>query len=611
MTLTGAELIVHLLEQQGIRLVAGIPGGALLPLYAALGRSSRIRHVLARHEQAAGFIAQGMARITGKAGVCLATSGPGATNIVTALADAKLDSVPMVCITGQVPQHLIGTDAFQEVPTLDIVKPITKAAFLVRSASELWRVLPEAFRLAESGRPGPVLVDVPKDVQSQKIEGVCPTGHPLPAADTTTAHVAQDSQPTSSRRSRRSRLALQQQNASTEIHEASGRPMFMEQRTLDGNGSAYDEAIELIRDSRRPVLYVGGGIVKARAHHLVRELAELAGIPVTTTLMGLGTLPTNHPLGLGMLGMHGARYTNRVLDECDLLIAIGARFDDRATGRPERFAAGAKVIHIDIDAREFGKIRQPTLAIRDDAHCALGELIARTHHQHRSEWLRRVCELRAEFPLQTPGADRICSPYGIVHAVGQLASDDVIITTDVGQHQMWVAQAYPFRRPDRWLTSGGLGTMGFGLPAAIGAALAKPGASVVCFTGDGSLLMNIQEFATLAELDLNVKIIVLDNASLGMVRQQQELFYGKRFVASQFQAPSDFVAIAQAFGIAALDLESSSAPYGALAKALNSEGPMLIRVPIAEEQHVLPMVAPGDANVDALDYPPLTAATAC
>jgi len=606
MTLTGAELIVHLLEQQGIRLVAGIPGGALLPLYEALGRSSRIRHVLARHEQAAGFIAQGMARITGKAGVCLATSGPGVTNMVTALADAKLDSIPMVCISGQVPQHLIGTDAFQEVPTLDIVKPITKAAFLVRSASELWRVLPEAFRLAESGRPGPVLVDVPKDVQSQAIEGICPTGHPLPAADT--AQAAQNSESTPLRSSPRSRLALRRQNAGTKIREASDRPMCMDQGTLNANSSAYDEAIELICHSRRPVLYVGGGIVKARAHHLVRELAELASIPVTTTLMGLGTLPTDHPLSLGMLGMHGARYTNRVLDECDLLIAIGARFDDRATGRPDRFAAGAKVIHIDIDAREFGKIRQPTLAIRDDAHSALCELIARTHHQHRPEWLNRVHELRAEFPLQTPGADRICSPYGIVRAVGQLAGDDVIVTTDVGQHQMWVAQAYPFRRPDRWLTSGGLGTMGFGLPAAIGAALAKPGASVVCFTGDGSLLMNIQEFATLAELGLNVKIIVLDNAALGMVRQQQELFYGKRFVASQFHTPSDFVTIAQAFGIAALDLESSSAPYGALAKALNGEGPMLIRVPIAEEQHVLPMVAPGNANVDALDHPPLAAA---
>lgn len=567
MTLTGAELIVHLLEQQGIRLVAGIPGGALLPLYEALGRSSRIRHVLARHEQAAGFIAQGMARITGKAGVCLATSGPGVTNMVTALADAKLDSIPLVCIAGQVPQHLIGTDAFQEVPTLDMVRPITKAAFLVHSASELWQVLPEAFRLAESGRPGPVLVDVPKDVQAQTIES--------------------------------------QQKADAALHEAADRPTA--QRTLN-DASAYDTAIELIHSSRRPVLYVGGGIVKARAHHLVRELAELTGIPVTTTLMALGTLPAGHPLGLGMLGMHGARYTNRVLDECDLLIAIGARFDDRATGKPERFATGAQLIHIDIDAREFGKIRQPTLAISDDAHSALCELIARAHHQHRAQWLNRVNRLRAELPLQTPDADRICSPYGIVRAVGQLVDEDVIVTTDVGQHQMWVAQTFPFRRPDRWLTSGGLGTMGFGLPAAIGAALAKPDASVVCFSGDGSLLMNLQELATLAELDLNVKIIVLDNAALGLVRQQQELFYGQRLVASRFRVPSNFVAIAQAFGIAALDLESSSAPYATLTEALRSEGPMLIRVPIAEEHHVLPMVAPGAANVDALDHPPLAAA---
>lgn len=557
MKYTGAELIIHLLEHQGVRLVAGIPGGALLPLYEALGRSAKIRHVLARHEQGAGFIAQGQARITGKAGVCFATSGPGVTNVVTALADAKLDSVPLVCIAGQVPRHLIGTDAFQEVPTIDMVGPITKATFFAHSADELWRIIPEAFRIAETGRPGPVLVDVPKDVQMQSCLSDAPD----------------------------------------ETRAAS--PGAVEEMPPT---SLYDEAWQLISSAERPVLYVGGGVVKARAHSLVRELAELTGIPVTTTLMALGALPTDHPLSLGMLGMHAARYTNRVLDECDLLIAVGARFDDRATGRTDRFVPHAKVIHIDIDTREFGKIRQPTLAIASDAHSALSELLVRAQHRHRTAWLDRVRQLRATYPLQMPEAQQVCSPYGIVRAIGEIASADTIITTDVGQHQMWVAQAYPFRRPDRWLTSGGLGTMGFGLPAAIGAALARPDTPVICFTGDGSFLMNIQELATLAELDLNVKIIVLDNAALGLVRQQQELFYRKRLVASLYAQPSCFVGIAQAFGIRALDLETCAAPHGALSRALNEDGPMVIRVPIAPEHHVLPMVAPGAANVDALDY---------
>jgi acetolactate synthase-1/2/3 large subunit len=307
-------------------------------------------------------------------------------------------------------------------------------------------------------------------------------------------------------------------------------------------------------------------------------------------------------LNLGMLGMHGARYTNMVLDECDLAIAIGARFDDRATGRPDKFLRNARIVHIDIDAREFGKIKQPTLAIQADALAALRELTARVPHRRRAQWTQRIEQLRTTWPLQTPNDDELCSPYGIVRAVGELAPADVIVTTDVGQHQMWVAQAFPFRRPDRWLTSGGLGTMGFGLPAAIGAALVEPAATTVCFTGDGSLLMNIQELATLAELDLNVKIILFDNASLGLVRQQQELFYAKRYVASLFAQPSNFVAIARAFGVPALDLESASAAHGALARALDTEGPMLIRVPIAVENHVLPMVAPGAANTEALDF---------
>jgi len=551
---SGAELIVHLLEQQGVELVAGIPGGALLPLYEALGRSTTLRHILARHEQAAGFMAQGMARITGKAGVCLATSGPGVTNVVTALADAKLDSIPLVCIAGQVPTTLIGTDAFQEVPTLDMVRPITKASFFVRSAQELWHVIPEAFRIAERGRPGPVLIDVPKDVQLQSTDDAAlPELAPMAGAQADQAEL-------------------------------------------------FDLAAHMIHAAQRPVLYVGGGIVKARAHAVVRQLAERAGLPVTSTLMALGALPAGHALNLGMLGMHGARFTNLVIDECDLLIAIGARFDDRATGNPKKFAPHARVIHIDIDPREFGKIKAAELSICADAKVGATALLDRIEPMRRTLWLSRVEQLKSAHPLQTPGIHDLCSPYGIVQEVGAIAPADCIVTTDVGQHQMWVAQRFPFARPDRWLTSGGLGTMGFGLPAAIGAALAEPEATTICFTGDGSLLMNVQELATLAELGLNVKIVLMDNAALGLVRQQQELFYQRRFVASQFAQPSRFVAIAQAFGIPAFDLGNSAEPHAALAHALRSRGPVLIRVPIAATQHVLPMVAPGAANTEALDH---------
>ena len=556
--LSGAELIIHLLERQGVTLVAGIPGGALLPLYEALGRSTTIRHILARHEQAAGFIAQGLARIDGKAGVCFATSGPGVTNVVTALADAKLDSIPLVCIAGQVPSALIGTDAFQEVPTIDMVRPITKARFFIRDANELWRVIPEAFRIAECGRPGPVLIDVPKDIQRQL----------------TDAGLA-DAEP---------------------IHERAA------QWAAAADDALFDVAAQMIHAAQRPVLYVGGGLVKARAHQALRELAECAGLPVTSTLMALGTMPAGHPLDIGMLGMHGARFTNLIIDECDLLIAIGARFDDRATGDPKKFAPHARVIHIDIDRRELGKIRTADLSICADAGAATRALLARVQPTQRALWLSRVHQLKSVHPLQTPGIDQICSPYGIVQAVGALAPADVIVTTDVGQHQMWVAQRFPFMRPDRWLTSGGLGTMGFGLPTALGAALAAPESTTICFTGDGSLLMNVQELATLAELDLNVKIILLDNAALGLVRQQQELFYQRRLVASVFSQPSQFVAIAQAFGVAAFDLGQQAKPLASLANALSTRGPVLIREPIAATQHVMPMVAPGAGNTDALDH---------
>ena len=560
MKTTGAQLITRLIERQGVDIIAGIPGGANLPLYDAL-HSSHIRHVLARHEQGAGFIAQGMARATGQPAVCFGTSGPGATNLLTAIADAKLDSIPLVAITGQVPRAMIGTDAFQEIDTYGLTIPITKHNYLVRSATELLDVIPDAFRVAAAredsiaafGRPGPVVVDVPKDVQQETIEFDVP---PAPG-------------------------------------------------TADPPPKARLEEIEhaaaLINGARRPMLLTGAGIIASRASDELRRLSERASIPVAATLLGLGVLPAAHPLFLGMVGMHAARCTNLLLEECDLLIALGVRFDDRATGKVAAFCPRAKILHVDIDASELGKIKQPFLGIEADVGDvlrALEPLIAATP---RCEWIQRMAMLRTTCPLTMPGADDPLQPYGIIRHTATLVGDDAIITSDVGQHQMWVAQAFPFSRPRQWLTSGGLGTMGFGLPAAIGAALAEPKRTVVCFTGDGSLLMNIQELATAAEEAVNVKVILLNNGHLGLVRQQQQLFYGGRYHASRFHSEPDFAAIARGFGVTAYDLGVAGDPLVRLSAALREPGPCLINVPIAAEVNVYPMVPPGAANRDMID----------
>ena len=520
MQMTGAELIVRLLERQGVRTIAGIPGGAILPLYDALSSSECIHHVLARHEQGAGFMAQGMARVSGRPEVCFASSGPGATNLVTAIADAALDSIPLVAITGQVPLSMIGTDAFQEVDIYGVTVPITKHNFLVRSAEELLEVIPAAFRIAMSGRPGPVLVDVPKDVQNQKISIADfpppAVADPLPALD------------------------------------------------LD----AIETAARMINEAEQPVLYLGGGVIHSGAAQAAVTLAEQAGLPTTMTLMALGAMPMDHPLSIGMLGMHAARYTNYVLEEADLLICVGARFDDRAIGKAAQFCPNAKIIHIDLDPSELNKIKTVHVAINGDVSAVLEALLPRVKVMLRKRWLSHVQSQKTRFPLQMEGSEDPRSHYGLVHAVAAALDDDAIITTDVGQHQMWVAQAYPFRRARQWLTSGGLGTMGFGMPAAIGAALAAPERTVVCFSGDGSLMMNIQEFATLAEEGLNVKIVLMNNNSLGLVYQQQNLFYGKRVFASKYRGSPDFMKIAEGFGIAAVDLDAAENPRAMLAQAI-------------------------------------------
>lgn len=565
---TGATLLVQLLEEQGIRTVTGIPGGAILPIYDALSQSERIRHVLARHEQGAGFIAQGMARASGRPAVCMASSGPGATNLLTAIADAKLDSIPLVAITAQVPRAMIGTDAFQEVDTYGLTVPITKHNFLVGSAAELLDVVPRAFRIAASGRPGPVLIDIPKDVQT---EAVALNG---------------------SRPARSAALSL---DGST------GRAGRFE-RAADPAPPMDDiaRAAAMIADAERPILYLGGGVVHSGAAALAVALAEKAGLPTVMTLMALGAMPVDHELSLGMLGMHGARCTNMAMDECDLLLAVGARFDDRATGRVAQFCPHARIVHVDIDRSELGKIKAAHLSMAGDVTAVLEQLLPRVPADERRLWRSRVDDLKAAHPLRMDGSEDIRSHYGLIRAVAGCVDDEAIIVTDVGQHQMWVAQAYPLRRPRQWLTSGGLGTMGFGLPAAIGAALAEPGRTVVCFTGDGSILMNVQELATAAELGVNVKIVLMDNAALGLVHQQQTLFYGARSFASKYDRGLDFAAIARGFGIEAVELDSEPDPRAALALALRRPGPVLVHARIDREQQVLPMVAPGAANIEMI-----------
>jgi acetolactate synthase-1/2/3 large subunit len=549
MEMNGAEIIMGILEREGIEIVSGIPGGSNLPLYHALGASG-IKHVLARHEQAAGFIAQGMARRSGNVAVCFATSGPGVTNLLTAIADAKLDSVPIVAITGQVPRALLGTDAFQEIDTYGLSLPICKHSVLIKSAAELLVELPKAFKIARSGRPGPVIVDVPKDVQTERI-----------SFETWPAARQRDSLPK------------------------------IDTDTIAAMAAAID-------GSKRPVVYAGAGCISGEGSTALRTFIDKTRIPATHTLLALGTIDPENKHNLGMLGMHGTRAANRAIAECDLLIAVGARFDDRATGKVATFAPYAKILHIDLDAAEIGKLRKPMLGLRADAGEALRALGAACAAKERGAWEQRIRELKSMeiHPRDTEEGH----PIRFLAELSDMLPQDAVIATDVGQHQMWAAQAIAVRNPRSFFTSGGLGTMGFGLPTAIGAALASPGKRVVCVSGDGSILMNIQELATLAELDLPVAVVLMDNGRLGLVRQQQELFYQERYTASIFAHRPDFAAIAEGFGIEALDLSNAADPEEALRSALTRKGPILIRYAADAEANVYPMVPPGAANEDAL-----------
>ncbi|MDP4180284.1 MAG: biosynthetic-type acetolactate synthase large subunit [Bacillota bacterium] len=553
-TMNGAQLLIKLLELQGVDTIAGIPGGANLPMYDALYESS-INHILVRHEQAAGFFAQGVARTTGKVGVCFATSGPGATNALTAIADAKLDSIPIVAIMGQVSYSLVGTDAFQEVDTYGLTLPITKHNFLIRNIKELIKVIPEAFRIALSGRPGPVVVDVPKDVQLQTIEVT-----DLPEEIKIISEKIEDPQ------------------------------------TIN----RIKEAAEMINNSKKPVLYIGGGVINAEASNHLAELAIKSNIPVTCTLMGLGAFPPENPLYIGMVGMHGARYTNLLMHEADLIIALGVRFDDRATGKIEKFCPNASIIHFDIDNAEINKIKDTDIHVVGGLKEILEKMIPSITNNARKEWLEELDSLKNKYPFIMPSKSDILHPLNIIKEIGNILSEDDIVATDVGQHQMWSAQGYPVKKPRTFLTSGGLGTMGFGLPTAIGAALANPDKTVVCISGDGSILMNIQEFATLADLNLNLKVIILNNGHLGLVRQQQELFYNKRFIASKFATNSDFAAIANGFGVKGIKIENAENALEIIRKHIKEPGACVIDVPVSPQENVLPIVPPGKANYEMI-----------
>ncbi len=549
MKMSGAEIIIKSLENHGIETVTGIPGGAALPLYNAL-YSSSIKHVLARHEQGAGFIAQGMARSSGKPAVCIATSGPGATNLITAIADAKLDSIPIIAITAQVPLSLIGTDAFQEVDMYGLTLSITKHSFLVKSTEELPGIMNDAFRIACSGRPGPVVIDVPKDIQNRIIEI-----ESLPAPAEISNH----------------------KKLPHEVCRA---------------------IAEKINSSQRPVIYAGGGIIASGAFSELQALSEKNSIPTAVSLMGLGSYPCDNDLYLGLVGMHGNHSTNIIFDESDLIICIGSRFGDRTTGTPSHFGKKADIIHIDIDPSEINKIKKTTISLASDAKSALEYIIPMINENKRESWRENshVKKLRYD-KIRHNGPSH---PESVIKTVSEAADKDAIITTDVGQHQMWVARKYPFSTGRNFLTSGGLGTMGFGLPAAIGAALANPDRQVICFSGDGSILMNIQELATLADLNLNVKIILLNNGQLGLVRQQQELFYSKNYIASIFHSSPDFPQIAKYFNITGCGIDPFDPRSRSIEECMRIPGPVLINVPVTEEYNVYPMVPPGEANIVVL-----------
>jgi acetolactate synthase-1/2/3 large subunit len=559
---SGSEILLESLKRQKVDVFFGLPGGAVLPLYDAL-YSAGIRHLLVRHEQAAAFAADGYARVTGKPGVCLGTSGPGATNLITGLTSAMMDSIPIVALTGQVPAALIGKDGFQEADTIGISLPSTKQSFAVRRAADIPRIIDRAFRTAISGRPGPVLVDLPKNVLMEMAEPFYP-----PTLGVT--------------------------------------PPERKREFVDAD---IERAADMILESHRAVFYVGGGVVASDAWKELRELAEITHIPVTTTLMGLGAFPSHHALSLGMLGMHGSYATNMSICNCDLLVAIGARFDDRVTGRLNGFATGAKKIQFDVDPSEVNKNVHVDLSVVGDAREALVALIDVLKSRkaaptpERQRWLQRIESWRGEHPLTYDRYANTVKPQMVIEAVGQRAAEDAIISVDVGQHQMWTAQFYNFNRPRTWLSSSGLGSMGYGFPAAMGAQMAFPNRQVIAFVGDGGFQMTLNDLATVVQYRVPVKIVIINNRALGMVRQWQEIFFEKRYCDIDLDFAPDFVKLADAYGIRGARVEHRTDVPDAIEDFLSDREPRLLDVWVDPAENVYPIVPPGASLAEMVVEP--------
>ena len=562
--MSGAEIVLKTLMDQGVEVVFGYPGGAVLPLYDALFKQNQIRHVLTRHEQAAVHAAEGYARSTGKVGVVLVTSGPGATNAVTGLLDALLDSVPLVCLTGQVPTQLIGTDAFQEADTTGITRPCTKHNYLVKDVEALAGVIHEAFYVARTGRPGPVVVDLPKNVQ----------------------------------------VAEGPYIEAYEVKHKSYRP------PVKGDAVAIEKAVDLIASAKRPVFYCGGGVVNSgpEACAALTEFVRATGYPITLTLQGLGAYPASDKQFLGMLGMHGTYEANLAMHGCDVMVAIGARFDDRVTGRIDGFAPGAQIIHVDVDAASINKNIPVDIAIIGDAGSVIADMQAawaakghRPDAEALTQWWRQIETWRARKCLAYADSATVIKPQFAVERLYAATKDrDTYITTEVGQHQMWAAQHYHFDRPNHWMTSGGLGTMGYGFPSALGVQLAHPDSLVVCIAGEASFMMNMQELGTVMQYQLPVKIFILNNGYMGMVRQWQELMHGSRYSQSHTEALPDIVKLADAFGITGLVVDRPGDLDAAIARMIETKGPVLVDVHVDPSENCFPMIPSGATHGNML-----------
>jgi acetolactate synthase-1/2/3 large subunit len=549
----GAKALIKCLEKEGVDTLFGYPGGQIIPFYNEL-YDSDLRHILVRHEQAAAHAADGYARATGKTGVCVSTSGPGATNLVTGIATAYMDSVPIVALTGQVPTSLIGNDAFQEADITGITQPITKHNYLVQKAEDIPRIVKEAFHIASTGRPGPVLIDLPKDVQNTEIDLQYPE----------------------------------------KVELRSYKP------TYKGNAQQIKRAAEEIANSCRPIIYAGGGVISSNASAELVELAETIMAPVTTTLMGISCIPTEHPLYVGMLGMHGSKYANYAIQESDLIIAVGARFDDRVTGKLESFAPNARIIHIDVDPAEISKNVKVHTPIVGDAKQILKSLVKYVQCCRSAEWIEKVNQWKKEYPLTYRHSRDTIMPQFVIEQISE-ACRDAIIVTEVGQHQMWSAQFFKYSKPRTFLTSGGLGTMGYGFPAAMGAKVGRPDKTVINIAGDGSFQMNSQELATVVQNDIPVVNVILNNGYLGMVRQWQELFYDRRYSYTFIKGSVDFVKLAEAYGALGLRAEKPSEVRPAIEEAVSSGRPAVVEVIVECEANVYPMVPAGAAINEILD----------